>query len=78
MAGPDPRPASQRFQEGHAELDEATELDDGDPGDLGRRYAALARLLPRLNVVGGCCGTDHRHVRAICDAWPAGSVGTRS
>jgi S-methylmethionine-dependent homocysteine/selenocysteine methylase len=55
----------------HAELDEATELDEGDPADLGARYAALRSRLPRLNVVGGCCGTDHRHVAAIRDAWSA-------
>lgn len=54
----------------HAELDEATELDDGDPDDLGARYADLTRLLPEMNVVGGCCGTDDRHVARICDAWP--------
>jgi S-methylmethionine-dependent homocysteine/selenocysteine methylase len=53
----------------HAELDEADELDDGDPGDLGARYAELGERLPRLNVLGGCCGTDHRHVAAIRDAW---------
>jgi S-methylmethionine-dependent homocysteine/selenocysteine methylase len=52
----------------HAELDEAEELDDGDPEDLGARYAALRSRLPRLNVLGGCCGTDHRHVAAIRDA----------
>jgi S-methylmethionine-dependent homocysteine/selenocysteine methylase len=57
----------------HAELDEAEELDDGDPEDLGARYAALRERLPRLNVLGGCCGTDHRHVAAICDAWPRAS-----
>ncbi len=57
----------------HAELDEATELDDGDPADLGARYAALAEKLPRLNVLGGCCGTDHRHVREACLAWPTHS-----
>jgi S-methylmethionine-dependent homocysteine/selenocysteine methylase len=55
----------------HAELDEATELDEGDPLDLGERHASLAPKLPRLTVLGGCCGTDHRHVRAICEAWPA-------
>ncbi len=49
----------------HAELDEATELDAGDPADLGERHARLAELLPKLTVVGGCCGTDHRHVAAI-------------
>ena len=53
----------------HAELDEATELDEGDPADLGARYAALAERLPELNVLGGCCGTDHRHLAAIGGAW---------
>jgi len=53
----------------HAELDEATELDAGDPPDLGARHAQLADKLPKLSVLGGCCGTDHRHVSAIRDAW---------
>jgi homocysteine S-methyltransferase len=52
----------------HAELDEATELDAGDPADLGLHYRALRRHLRRLSIVGGCCGTDHRHVRAMCEA----------
>lgn len=51
----------------HAELDEATELDSGDPVELGSEYAAIAPELPDLRVVGGCCGTDRRHVAAICD-----------
>jgi S-methylmethionine-dependent homocysteine/selenocysteine methylase len=55
----------------HAELDEAEELDSGDPADLAERYVALRRDLPALQVVGGCCGTDIRHVTAICDAWLA-------
>jgi S-methylmethionine-dependent homocysteine/selenocysteine methylase len=55
----------------HAELDEAEELDSGDPADLAERYVALRRDLPELEVVGGCCGTDIRHVTAICDAWLA-------
>lgn len=55
----------------HAELDEAEELDSGDPHDLAGRYVALRRDLPALEVVGGCCGTDIRHVTAICDAWLA-------
>jgi homocysteine S-methyltransferase len=55
----------------HAELDEAEELDAGDPADLAERYVALRRDLPELEVVGGCCGTDIRHVTAICDAWLA-------
>ncbi len=49
----------------HAELDEATELDAGNPEELGREYAELQRLLPALRVVGGCCGTDIRHLSAI-------------
>ena len=53
----------------HAELDEAEELDEGDPVDLARRYAELRKRLPNLNVVGGCCGTDHRHIGEICRVW---------
>lgn len=49
----------------HAELNEAPELDAGDPVELGRQYAALRRELVNLNVMGGCCGTDHRHVDQI-------------
>jgi S-methylmethionine-dependent homocysteine/selenocysteine methylase len=52
----------------HAELDASDELDDGDPADLATRYAALTTRLPHLNVFGGCCGTDHRHVAAIAGA----------
>jgi S-methylmethionine-dependent homocysteine/selenocysteine methylase len=55
----------------HAELDEAEELDEGDPADLGARYAGLHERLPRVNVLGGCCGTDYRHVREVRDAWLA-------
>jgi S-methylmethionine-dependent homocysteine/selenocysteine methylase len=50
----------------HAQLDEAADLDAGDPDELGGEYLGLRRWLPRLTVVGGCCGTDHRHVEAIC------------
>lgn len=52
----------------HAELDESTDLDDGNPQELGRQYRVLRSLLPKLAVVGGCCGTDHRHVESICGA----------
>jgi len=55
----------------HAELDTSTSLDDGNPRELGEQYRALRPLLPRLTVVGGCCGTDHRHVGSICDALAA-------
>jgi homocysteine S-methyltransferase len=53
----------------HAELDEAEDLDDGDPADLGRRHAELRGVLPNLALLGGCCGTDIRHITSICDAW---------
>jgi len=53
----------------HAELDAATELDIGDPLALGEHYRRLRTSLPALNVLGGCCGTDHRHLHAIRDAW---------
>ena len=49
----------------HAELDAAEELDAGDPHDLGARYASLRQELPQLTVLGGCCGTDARHIAAI-------------
>jgi S-methylmethionine-dependent homocysteine/selenocysteine methylase len=52
----------------HAELDEAPELDPGDPEELGRDYRALMAVLPRLRVLGGCCGTDHRHIGEISRA----------
>jgi homocysteine S-methyltransferase len=51
----------------HAELDESTTLDAGDPIDLGRRYRALRQRFPTMRILGGCCGTDHRHVAAICE-----------
>ena len=50
----------------HAELDEAVELDDGDPTAFGRLYVDLRRQLRNLTVVGGCCGTDHRHIGEVC------------
>ena len=53
----------------HAELDAATELEIGDVPDLADRYRRLRAPLPALNVLGGCCGTDLRHLRAIRDAW---------
>jgi homocysteine S-methyltransferase len=52
----------------HAELDNAPDLDAGDPVELARQYASLRALLPRLNVLGGCCGTDHRHLTEIAKA----------
>jgi homocysteine S-methyltransferase len=51
----------------HAELDTATTLDDGDPVELAVEYRALVTALPHLSILGGCCGTDHRHVSAIAE-----------
>jgi S-methylmethionine-dependent homocysteine/selenocysteine methylase len=55
-------------QRSHAQLDEASDLDAGNPNELAGQYRALQSLMPRLSVVGGCCGTDDRHVSAICRA----------
>ncbi len=51
----------------HAELDEATALDDGDPEELGEQYGRLRSQFSHINVLGGCCGTDHRHIERICE-----------
>jgi S-methylmethionine-dependent homocysteine/selenocysteine methylase len=53
----------------HEELDAAEQLDAGDPADLAGRYVGLGGHLPRLTILGGCCGTDRRHVAAIASAW---------
>lgn len=55
----------------HDELDAAEALDDGDPVDLAERCRSLLGRLPSLELLGGCCGTDHRHIRAIGEAWRA-------
>ena len=55
----------------HAELDEATELDPGDPAALEAEHAVLLAHLPNVCVLGGCCGTDARHVAAAGAAWTA-------
>ncbi len=49
----------------HAELDESEVLDEGNPEEFGRQYVPLVKKLPNLRVIGGCCGTDIRHVREI-------------
>ena len=48
----------------HAELDEAAELDAGNPAELASDCRALLDHLPHLCVLGGCCGTDHSHIAA--------------
>src|SRR5215467_1139309 len=49
----------------HAELDESADLDRGDPDALAAGHARLAPFLPRLVVLGGCCGTDASHVSRL-------------
>lgn len=50
----------------HAELDESETLDTGDKHLLSEGYAQLFQLLPDVKIIGGCCGTDHSHIEAIC------------
>ncbi len=57
------RPNASRMS--HAELDEAEDLDEGDPEELQRSLVAMVPRLPGLQVLGGCCGTDARHVAAL-------------
>lgn len=52
----------------HAELDDAPELDDGDPPEFGHQLADLHAAHPHLNILGGCCGTDTRHLAAVAAA----------
>lgn len=52
----------------HAELDEAEELDDGNPAELGAQLAAMRKRFPQIRVLGGCCGTDLRHMAEIAKA----------
>ena len=59
----------------HAELDEAPDLDDGDPSELGGQIADLRRAVPSIALVGGCCGTDVRHARAIAAAVAGSTSG---
>jgi S-methylmethionine-dependent homocysteine/selenocysteine methylase len=61
----------------HAELEASTTLDAGDPEELGGQYRQLRSALPQLSVVGGCCGTDHRHVAAIGRALAAAQAAPR-
>jgi len=52
----------------HAELDECEVLDDGDPVELANQYKAIKSTMPWLNIFGGCCGSDLRHVARIATA----------
>ena len=50
----------------HAELGEAEQLDDGNPIELGQQYQSITASCEQINIYGGCCGIDHRHIYTIC------------
>jgi S-methylmethionine-dependent homocysteine/selenocysteine methylase len=52
-------------RQSHAELDESERLDDGDPQEFASLHRQLLERFPQVNVVGGCCGTDQRHIQAL-------------
>ncbi|MGD9633416.1 MAG: homocysteine S-methyltransferase family protein [Pirellulales bacterium] len=52
----------------HAELNESPTIDEGNPVELGGQYRTLVQEFPHFRVLGGCCGTDHRHIREIATA----------
>ncbi|OAN70334.1 homocysteine methyltransferase [Jannaschia sp. EhC01] len=58
----------------HAELDNAETLDDGNPEELGQQLSALRQRFTQIRVLGGCCGTDMRHMAAIATACPQGQA----
>ena len=63
----------------HAELDEAIESGDGDPADFAAAHGALHNRLPHLSILGGCCGTDARHIAALLHTEiPEVNGGTRT
>ncbi|WP_312171217.1 homocysteine S-methyltransferase family protein [Microbacterium sp.] len=65
------RPNASRLS--HAELDESETLDDGDPAELAERVADLLERMPSVRVIGGCCGTDARHVATMWERLAADS-----
>lgn len=54
-------------RQSHEELDNAEVLDDGDPDELSGQLADLKESHPGVRVLGGCCGTDLRHLRKIAE-----------
>jgi homocysteine S-methyltransferase len=49
----------------HEELDAMEVLDSGDVSLLVESTKSLREQTPALAVLGGCCGTDSRHVAAL-------------
>ena len=54
-------------RQSHAELDACETLDDGNPAELADQYLQLKAKMPWLNIFGGCCGSDLRHVTQIAN-----------
>jgi homocysteine S-methyltransferase len=61
----------------HAELNESTDLDSGDPQELADEYREIVDVRPQINVIGGCCGTDERHILEIANRF-GGAPGVSS
>ena len=68
MAGTSAGPACQRLAQEPCGAERVAKLDIGDPLELGATTRELKARLRHLNVMGGCCGTDHRHVEQIASA----------
>lgn len=61
---------SNASKKSHAELDQSDDLDDGDPEEFGQQNAELRQMFgDHLNIFGGCCGTDSRHITQITEAF---------
>ena len=56
----------------HAELNDSTSLDSGNPQEFGQQIAELKKIFPHLNIFGGCCGSDLRHVKQVYEALSKG------
>jgi len=52
-------------RQSHQELDACEVLDDGNPDELASQYGGIIDRMPWLNIFGGCCGTDLRHVSRV-------------
>ncbi|MBC7961522.1 MAG: homocysteine S-methyltransferase family protein [Steroidobacteraceae bacterium] len=46
------------------DLNDSTSLVEEDPETFGKSVAGLNRELG-LKILGGCCGTDNRHIRSL-------------
>jgi homocysteine S-methyltransferase len=58
------------------ELNDSTTLVEEDPQRFGRALADLHREMG-LKILGGCCGTDDRHIRALAEQLASGLPGGR-